>query len=215
MENNFLIESYNLESLVFTKPKKTGDFLVCKIKYPEFEGFKLQFPKMKIVSETPSLKNVELEFTSDAGYNKKIYNYLSKLDELTLAHIVKNSEEWFGKTIPHENIHQMYNKFIKAPKTSENRCTLNFSFSKSKIILDKKNEPVDFEDLKQGSNIEIIAQLKYLIFSKDTAFVNWEINTVKLYKNKILRVPKFGFIEDPDDCTVQESDEEIEINSFY
>ena len=55
------LELVNLDSLIFTKPKKHGDFLVCKIKYPESEGFKLQFPKMKIVSESPN-KFIELEF---------------------------------------------------------------------------------------------------------------------------------------------------------
>ena len=216
MENAFLMESFNLESLVFSKPKKHGDFMVCKIKYPDSENglFKLQFPKMKVVSETPSVKNVELEFTSESGYNKKIYNYLSKIDDITVAHITNNSEEWFGKTIPHENIHQMYNKFIKSPKTSDNRCTINFSFNKNNVILDKRNEPLDFDEIKKDTLVECIAQMKYLIFSKDSAFVNWEICTAKVYK-KLLRVPKNGFIEDPDDRILEDSDDDIDVNSFY
>jgi hypothetical protein len=208
------LELVNLDSLIFTKPKKHGDFLVCKIKYPESEGFKLQFPKMKIVSESPN-KFIELEFTSDAGYNKKIYNYLSKLDDFVIKYVTDNSEEWFGKKIPQENIHQMYNKFIKAPKTSESKCTLNFCLSKTSDIIDKKNESLETSDLKKDSVIECIAQMKYVVFSKDTCFVNWEICTAKVYK-KILRVPKYGFIEDPDDCTLEKSDdEEIDVNSFY
>jgi hypothetical protein len=207
------LELVNLESLVFTKPKKHEDFLVCKVKYPEAEGFKLQFPKMKIVSENPK-KNIELEFISDSGYNKKIYNYLSKLDDFVIKYVTDNSEEWFGKKIPQESIHQMYNKFIKAPKTSENKCTINFSFNKNTNFIDKKNETLEISEIKQNSTVECLAQMKYVVFSKDTCFVNWEIDTIKLYK-KVLRVPKYGFIEDPEDCTLENSDDEIDVNSFY
>ena len=57
--------------------------------------------------------------------------------------------------------------------------------------------------------------MKYVVFSIDTCFVNWEICTAKIYK-KLLRVPKYGFIEDPDDRTLEKSDdEEIDVNSFY
>ena len=212
--NNFLITDYNLDNVSFTKPKKNGDYLVSKVKYSD-DSFKIQFPKMKLISE-PLAKNMELEFTSLAGYSKKIYNFLSNLDSFVVDHVTSNSEEWFNKKIPSENISNMYNKFIKAPKTAENKCTINFSF-KSGTVLDKNNEEIDFKEIKKGMYLECISQMKYIIFSKDIAFVNWEICTVKVHKPRSVKVPNYGFIEDPTDVDeiVESDDEELDINSFF
>ena len=98
--NNFLIESYNLELITFTKPKKQGDYYICKIKYPDSEtgGVTIQFPKMTISSE-PTSKKIELEFKNEIGYNKKIYNFLSTMDDYIIEKITDKSEEWFDKKI--------------------------------------------------------------------------------------------------------------------
>ena len=58
--------------------------------------------------------------------------------------------------------------------------------------------------------------MKYIVFSKDSSFVQWEILTGKMEK-KVLKVPKNGFVEDPEDRDIPEddSDDEPEINSFF
>ena len=57
--------------------------------------------------------------------------------------------------------------------------------------------------------------MKYIVFTKDSCFVNWEICTAKLHK-KIERVPKFGFIEDPTDTNNSENESEEEnITTFF
>jgi hypothetical protein len=110
----------------------------------------------------------------------------------------------------------MYNKFIKAPKSSENNCTLNFSLSKNKQFVNHKDEPLEVVDLCKNAVLQVIAEMKYVVFSKDTAFVQWEILTGKMQK-KIHRVPRNGFVEDPEDKSVEkdDSDDEPEINSFF
>jgi hypothetical protein len=226
-----------LDSFIFTKPKKHGDYLVCKVKYitkgtesdVDAEGesecvevpVTLQFPKMKVVG-TPTLKNIELEFKSSDGYSKKVYNFLSTIDNHIVNYVTSHSEEWFGKKIPEESISQMYNRFIKSPKTSENGCTINLSCKTKRNelvtqIINRKDEPVDFCDICSPDILECIAEMKYIIFSKDTCFVQWEICTAKHYK-KIMKVAKYGFIEDPDDFSRQveeNSDDELEIHSFF
>ena len=198
----------DLEQLKFSKPKKykNGEIMISKIKKGS-EPILVQFPKMSIASDYT--KFVELEFTSDSGYSKKVYNFLSKLDDYLITVISKNSEEWFGKQIPMENINVMYNKFIKAPKSSENKCTINFVFDKKKSqLINKKDEELDVSELVKGNTLECISQLKYIVFSKETCFVNWEITTAKLHK-KIVKVPKFGFVEDPiEQLSDSDTDEE-------
>jgi len=217
--NNFLIDSYDFKNICFSKPKKNGNYLVSKVKY-DGGDFKVQFPKMSINNE-PSLKNIELEFTSDSSYTKKVYNFLSKFDDFIVDYITSNTEEWFGKKIPNDAICQMYNKFIKAPKSSENKCTINFSFSHKKeilqtLLLDKQNKELEFDDLKKGMYLECISQLKYVIFSKDNSFVVWEICTAKVYNGRVSRVPGYGFIEDAEDHEIKaDSDDELDVNSFF
>lgn len=214
---------YELNSFVFTKPKKHGDYLVCKVKYTSESNevpVSIQFPKMKIVN-SPTFKNIELEFQGSDGYSKKVYNFLSTVDNHITEYITSMSEEWFGKKIPGDSINQMYNRFIKSPKTSENKCTVNLGFKTKKGILlteliDRKGEAISFDELVAPQQVECIAEMKYIIFSKDTCFVQWEICTAKLYK-KYLKVPKYGFVDDPDDHEIPQegSDDELEIHSFY
>ena len=62
---------------VVSKPKKykNAELMVCKIKSKNGDPFTVQFPKMKIVEHLT--KKIELEFTNQTGYNKKVYNFLS------------------------------------------------------------------------------------------------------------------------------------------
>jgi hypothetical protein len=212
----------DLKSIIFTKPKKHGDYMVCKVKYEkesEQVPLTLQFPKMKIVGTTP--KNLELEFHGSSGYSKKVYNLLSNIDTHITEYITMMSEEWFGKKIPGDSINQMYNRFIKSPKTSENNCTINLSFKTKKgelvtELVDRKTETISFDELTVNQLVECIAEMKYIIFSKDTCFVQWELCLVKMYK-KVLKVPKYGFVDDPDDQDIpqENSDDELEIHSFF
>jgi hypothetical protein len=213
------LAEFDASAFIFSKPKKykNAEAMLCKIKNTNNEPILVQFPKMTLVSDfigEPVSKFVELEFMNEKGYNKKVYNFLSKLDEFIISHVSSKSEEWFGKNIPNENISQMYNKFIKAPKTSENLCTVNFVFDKTKSqVIDKKNEELNVSELVKGVTLECIAQLKYLVFTKDTCFINWEIRTSKLHK-KLIRVPKFGFVEDPEEHSDEESSDEENVTFF-
>ena len=207
------MENYTLENIVFSKPKKYSEYLVSKIKYSD-EDFVIQFPKM-ILSEDPSEKSMELEFTNNF---KEMYNFLKKLDHYIINQTHLKSEEWFGKIIPVDSIKKMYNSFIKAPKTCENKCNLNFGFKTHKtqiktLFLDKKDNEIDFSQFKKNEIVESIAQLKYIFFSKDTCFPAWELVSIKLHK-KVQKVSKFGFIEDPDDIQKCESEDEEEINTI-
>ena len=211
MSDNYLIDSYNLDLFSFTVPKKCNNAMICKIKNDSNDVL-IQFPKMSVVSEENNI--VELEFKNEKGYNKKIYDFLAKLDDIIVNYITTHSEDWFGKKIKLTHITQMYNKFIKPPKSSENNCTLNFKI-KENTLIDKKNENISTSEIKKGNTLECIAQMKYLVFSKDSCFVTWEICSAKLFK-RINHVGKFGFIDDPDDKPKCDSDDEDNfIGSFF
>ena len=214
LNENLLVDNYSTELITFTNPKKYNNYLISKIKYNGDEIF-IQFPKMKLTNLTK--KSIELEFLSDSGYNAKVYNFLSNLDTHIIETLTKKSEDLFGKVIPGENIKQMYNNFIKAPKTNENKCTLNFDFklrnSELKTnIINKKNESLDLSDIKINDTLECISQLKYIVFSKDTCFISWELITVKVCTKKI-KVQPFGFIKEIEFEEI-DSDEENLVTFF-
>ena len=203
---DYLVKNYSIDKLQISKPKKQSEYLICKVKYDGSSEFFIQFPKMKL--NNVSDKNVELEFiNNDVKYNKECYNFLSNLDKYISDYISDKSEDWFGKKIPIENIKNMYNSFIKAPKTTENQSTINFNIKKDSTFIDRKNNELETSEIQLllNSEVECISQLKYIIFSKDTCFTIWELRSAKIYK-KIDKVPDYGFIE------VEESDSENEVD---
>lgn len=226
-EGGYLVGNYNIGEFVFSKPKsrKDGEYLLSKVNYSR-EQCIIQFPKMKIAGlpELVNLANrtIELEFVNTTSrYNKKTYDFLSKLDAYIIEYIHNNSELWFSKKIPLDNVKQMYLSVLKAPKNTESNCTVNFSFKKSKnqmesSFYDKKGETLELSELKVGTLLEPIVEFKYLLFSKDSVCSIWEIHTAKVY-TFLHKVPKFGFIEDPDDKQNDENsdNEELDIKTFF
>jgi len=209
MENSkatdFLADTFDLDSFRISKPKKyRADLMVAKIKNKNKEPIIVQFPKMLLESDYE--KFVELSFLSKTGYSKKVYDFLSNLDEKLINYITSHSEEWFGKQIPLTSVTQMYNKFIKV---NENGNFINFVFDKKSELINKKNETLHISELVKGETVECISQLKYIVFTKENCFMTWEICTAKLHK-KYSFVPKFGFIEDQ----LDESDDEIDDEKF-
>jgi hypothetical protein len=195
-------ENFDFESFRFSKPKKykNGEVMLCKIKNKNKEPVIVQFPKQLIVSEIES-KIIELEFTSKSGYSKKIQNYLTKLDTFLIETIAKKSEEWFGKNIPVESIKNMYKS------TPEN--TVKFVLDKCKLV-DKTETEIEVSELVKGNVLECISHLKYIVFTKESCFITWEICTARFHK-KIKKAPKFAFIEEEN----SDSEPEEEIIHFF
>lgn len=203
---NFLADAFDLESFLFSKPKKykNSEVMVCKIKNKMNEPVLVQFPKMLLKNDFTE-KYISLEFIKETGYTKKVHTFLDKLNDFIIEYVSTNSEKWFGKNIPMEKVKMMY-------KTDTEPENIKFVFDKSKSeLIDKKNEEIGSELLVKGVTLECISQLKYLVFTKDTCFVNWEICTAKLHK-KVVKVQNFGFVEDPDDES--DSDEEETFTFF-
>ena len=196
---NFLADAFEPESFIFQKPKKykNQEIMAGKIKNRNNENVIVQFPKMKVAERD---KLVELEFVNQSGYNKKVNAFLSKLDDFVVEYISRESEKWFGKTIPVENVKQMYTPCVK-----ENKIKVVFDKTNSHLTDAKSETPLDSSEIVENVTLESICLLKYLIFTKDTCFLQWEICTSRVHK-KYQRVPLFGFIEDNDDN--MDSDEE-------
>jgi hypothetical protein len=202
MENNFLIETFEPDSFCFSKPKqhKTAQIKIVKIKNKIKEPVFIQFPKMKAVSDYTNC--MEIEFTSESGYSKRVITFMERLDAFIVEHIVGKSMDWFGKSIPRENIDSMYRHSV-----NDKRIKIVFEKSRSHLI-NKQNEQITFDEIVKENVIEAICMLKYIVFTKDTCFLHWEVGKAKLYK-KIQQKEHFAFIEDPEDESEDEFQESI------
>jgi len=204
---NYLVDNYSLDSIEFSKPKKHSEYYYSRIKYSlnnQLINVNIQLPMMSITNIND--KGISLEFMrTHSEYSKKCYNFLSNLESIILNSIIKNTAEWFGKEIPMDSLRKMYHPFLKAPKNADSNVSINININKSKFY-DSKNREILLEDININNNSECICYLKYLVFSKDTAFLVWDLLSCKVYKKRN-RVKQYGFIEDPDDFTQEESDD--------
>jgi hypothetical protein len=203
---SYLVDCYDLTQLTFSKPKKYGEYLASRIKYKGSDDVLVQFPKMTITNINP--KGVELEFGTNK-YSKKVFSWLSAFDDLIPQVVETNATEWFGKELTKSQITQMYNKSVKAPKTLESQCCVGFSIPSGAVFVNSKNETIDVDELKQSKQLECISQLKFVVFSKDTCFLALELVTAKL-DTRLKRVPQCAFIEDPNDCMTEPTEEPAE-----
>jgi hypothetical protein len=192
MEPNFLVEDFNAGSFTFSKPKrhKNGELMTCKIKNTSKEPVYIQFPKMNACSDFANC--MEFSFPGATGYSKKVIAFLESLDKFILDLVSSRSQLWFDKTITPEQLHTMYKH-----SNIENKIKVVFDKTNSSIV-DKKNEVAGFEEILKETSVQLICLLKYIVFTKDTCFLQWEVCKAKIYK-KTQKVEHFSFIEDPDD----------------
>ena len=214
---DYLIENYSIDNINISKPKKNGIFLLCKVNHDN-NDFIIQLPKMKfnLVND----KTIELSFLKNTSkYNKETMDFLNNLDEFITKHVSVNSGEWFGENIPIESVQKMYRKSVNIDSESS---SMQFKLKESKNVsgvsfVDYKNNDLVLSDISENANVDSIAQLKYLIFSKDKFHAVWDLLIVKLHKERVNRVPKFGFIEDPVDSldSVDPAESVVKEYSFF
>jgi hypothetical protein len=178
-----LVDSIKPETFIFSNPKQHNNYKICKLKTADKEPVLIQFPKMSVLTFS---KFAELGFVGETGYTRKVIDFLKQLDCFIVEYLHSKSEEWFGKQIPMEKLSEMYVPF-KSPFKFTNKCELSE------------------DSISEESLIEGIAQLKYLVFTKETCYFQWELVTAKVHKKAQKVIKKSLFIEDPDDI----SDDEI------
>jgi hypothetical protein len=219
---NYLYENYKIENIKLSSPKKHSDFYVSKIKYSNNtnndnsnsngnSNFYLQLPVMKIMNFNS--KELSMEFLKEGKYSEGCYTFLNNLNELILSQIILNSKEWFGKEIPKDSIKKMYNSFLKAPSTLNNNIFMNVGITKNTKYYDSKSIITE-DPLVVGNLCESICQMKYLTFSKDTAFLVWELVSIKNIKIKTNKVKPYGFLDVPEEDLI-DSEEYDEINETF
>lgn len=218
----FLVNNLNVDNIKINKPKKANDqYLISKIKYetPDYDSkVIIQFPKMKITHLED--KNIILKFDKNSSYTNKCIDFLKSLEYRLIEIIHTNTLKWFNKEIPKESIKNMFK-----PMINENMC-MKFVMSKN-VILNELDEPLKIEDI-----IENICLIKYLTFSKETVFIIWEIQSIKLNKKRIKEHKKehnkeydkeynkeYNFIDsndsDSEDENLEFKDNLINNNSFF
>jgi len=170
MENieNFVLDTIQLSSLKINKPSKKGEYLISKVRYSKSEKvgkFYIQFPKMKTVTISEHTLTFELE-NAESKYSKQSFDFFKEIGESIINVVHQNCLEWFGKEIPVETLREsMYSDFVK-----DSLITLDYSL-KTCSVLDKKDNPVVFNELQQGIKCDCIGHIKNITFTKESFYI--------------------------------------------
>ncbi len=198
---------YCLDKLKITKPKKSGDFLVSKVKCND-ESITLQFPKGKYSSKSET--GLQLPY-GKSKYATELITFLENFNKSVVSIISENSVAWFGKNLQTSTVEGM-NTF--------NKESINTFFKKNKglivtEIIDNKGRTLEYSDIVEELPMECILRLKYLVFSKTQWFFSWEVLSIKIiHKHK--KMNEYLFLPDPesDDDSDSEPDQEY-LHSFF
>ena len=113
-------KKFHLSKLVYEKPIKIkGGCLMTKTKY-RVNGqdipIYIQTPKLRTISGlvlNEARSYIDLELDKD---HLGFYEFITNVDESNINTTHKNSEEWFGQSLPMDVIDDFYNSPIKMSK---------------------------------------------------------------------------------------------------
>ena len=208
-ENNYLVCKDSLSNLTVHSPLKKGKYFISKVRNGK-SNVVVQFPRMTISKGWDrSQENFELEWSKMSGYGNDVYDWCQELNHKIIQSVYEGSSSWFGKEIPQEHIEEMYRNFIRTPKKSGGNMWMKVvPYVKDDNLLttffNSRGRELDCSEFKTGNFCVPILKLKYLIFTKDTCQIIWEIHSSKIYRPK-KPVLKYSFkdegnLDDADDC---------------
>jgi len=238
-------ESSSKKIIHYKKPIKVNDNMISKlvncnnmvIQLPKmilFNSLNESKGKLKLKFDSfdPEQKN------SRERYTRLTKELFTKIDNYNIEYIAGKSEEWFNKKLTVENISSMYKPIIEEgdstieinysfdekffdeksfdEKSFDEKSFDEKSFDETNKLTDHKGNPLDYSLLEPNDYMECIVKIKFLVFSRESSYLIWELCKMKKCQKRIQRVKKYGFIEDPSTEDVPEyiSDNETSL-TFY
>ena len=193
--DNYLVSENNLDGFEVQPPVKKGKYFISKVKN-NGKPVVIQFPRMTISKGwDKSTENLELTWSNMNSYAKEVYDWCQNLNDVVVNKVSEGSTSWFGKEIPLEHVEEMYKNFVRTPKKSDSGMWMKVvpylkDGNLHTTFFDKRGKEVDCQEFRTGWFAVPILKLKYLIFTKDTCQVIWELQTTKIYRPK---KPSLGY----------------------
>ncbi len=214
----------DFKKINYKKPEKQGLVYYSGIDYKN-EPLYLQTPKLTLTKsglQTIESKNNNLEL-EPVNNDFSFYDSLLNLDELNVKRTFENNKEWFGKDIPLEVIDNMYkrnNKPVK--KDSKPQFSFKVPFIKDKIqcqIYDQKQNTIDLNTVKEGSECICILHIKGLKFLKQHYYLDVYVSQIKVFlegnlKYNILEKYSFNDVEE-EELELKELERDLMLDEDY
>lgn len=194
------------EKYVYKQPYKTnqGIYLApCtyQLSRHEIVPFYFETPKLKTVTgivQTDKHFYIDLELQQSGEYGK-FYDFLVKNDEKNITVCHENSNEWFGSVMPLSVIENYYKTPILL-KSDGKLPVLRVRIPSHKgnilceIYNDRKEQVSDYTFVEPDDYVVAILELNGLMFMNQTFVGNYELQKLKIFKDKVFRTIPEGYI---------------------
>lgn len=199
--------------LIYSFPKKEGNYHVSSIKYSDGKEFRLISSFLNLVEIEDSIIVIGIRASKDAKVIK-FYNDLVRAEENTVKTMAKSSESWFRKSIPLHKLEGMFRSCIS--RTSDlGQNIFRFKLSKKlKIFNESEENVITLDELKvidkSTFRLQCNCLIDSLIIGRDAAKLDIKVTQIRIKKNpppKQVEVPELPPVHN-------ESDDEIEYDTF-
>ena len=198
-------------TLVYSFPKKEGNYHVSAIKCADGKEFRLTSSFLNLLDIHEKDNMIILSIRKDKDSKMiRFYNEIVKTEENTIQNMSKSSETWFRKSIPIHKIESMFRSCIS--RTSElGQNMFRFKLSKKlKIFNESEENVIKLDELKAMEKdtfrLQCSCLVDNLIIGRDAAKLDIKVTQIRIKKNPI---PKAAPVVEP-----PPSDDEFDEDTF-
>jgi hypothetical protein len=198
-------------TLVYSFPKKEGNYHVSAIKCADGKEFRLTSSFLNLLDIHEKDNMIILSIRKDKDSKMiRFYNEIVKTEENTIQNMSKSSETWFRKSIPIHKIESMFRSCIS--RTSElGQNMFRFKLSKKlKIFNESEENVITLDELKAMEKdtfrLQCSCLVDNLIIGRDAAKLDIKVTQIRIKKNPI---PKAAPVVEP-----PPSDDEFDEDTF-
>lgn len=197
-------------TLVYSFPKKEGNYHVSAIKCADGKEFRLTSSFLNLLDIHEKDNMIILSIRKDKDSKMiRFYNEIVKTEENTIQNMSKSSETWFRKSIPIHKIESMFRSCIS--RTSElGQNMFRFKLSKKlKIFNESEENVITLDELKAMEKdtfrLQCSCLVDNLIIGRDAAKLDIKVTQIRIKKNPI---PKAAPVVEPPPPSDDEFDED-------
>ena len=210
-------EADSAAALVYSFPKKEGNYHVSAIKCVDGKEFRLTSSFLNLLDIYDKDNMIVLSVRKDKAesYAKTIrfYNDIVRTEENTIQIMSKSSETWFSKSIPLHKLESMFRSCIS--RTLElGQNIFRFKLSKKlKIFNESEENIISLDELgamdKNSFRLQCSCLVDNLIIGRDAAKLDIKVTQIRIKKNAI---PKAVPVAEPPPKI--DSDDELDDDTF-
>ena len=180
-------KNIDIDNIKLSNPEKLDNYYICNIDYDENLLY-IQTPILNINEITNEYIILNITDT--------LSKFLKELEENNIKTTFNNCKEWFKKDIPYNAIDDMY----KNIDLDNNKLKIDFPYIKEKLqckIFNDNKEYINHNELNKNDNIILIFHIRGLKILKESFYLDFYINQIKLIKtNEYKILDEYSIIDD-------------------